>query len=175
VTEPLQEGPRTTGPSRRPLVALGTVVALLALVAVALAAVLLSRLADRSALDEAREDALRAGRQAVVNLDSISAATVDRDMDRVVAAATGTFKEQFSRSREDLKQAIVANATESSGRVISAGVVSADEASATLLVAADRTIKDRTNPEAQVVHDRWRVYLEKRDGKWLVEKLDPVG
>jgi len=175
VTAPQQEGPAAAAPSRRPLLALAVLVAVLAVAAVALAVVLGARLADRSALEEARADALAAGRQAIVNLDSISAETVDEDMDRVVAGATGTFKDQFTRSREDLKKLVVANRTESSGTVLSAGVISADTASATLLVAADRRVKDATTPEAEVVHDRWRVYLEKRGGTWLVAKLEPVG
>lgn len=175
MTGPQQEGTATTGPSRRPLLALAALVAVLAVAAVVLAVVLGARLSDRRALDQARADALAAGRQAIVNLDSISARTVDEDMDRVVAGATGTFKDQFTRSREDLKKLVLANRTESSGTVLAAGVITADSASATLLVAADRRVKDATTPEAEVVHDRWRVYLEKRGGKWLVAKLEPVG
>lgn len=162
-------------PSRTSARLLLVLVVLLVVAAAALTAVLLSRLGDRRALDSARDDALAAGRQAIVNLDSISAATVDRDMDRVVAGATGTFKDQFVRSRADLKKLVLANRTTSTGTVLSAGVVSADTASATLLVAADRRVTDATTPDGATVHDRWRVYLEKRDGRWLVAKLEPVG
>jgi Mce-associated membrane protein len=148
---------------------------LLLVAASVLTVLLVGRLSDRRALERARDDAVAAGRQAIVNLDSISAATVERDMDRVLAGATGTFKDQFERSRADLAKLVVANKTVSTGTVISAGVVSADTASATLLVAADRVVKDATTPQGATVHDRWRVYLEKRGGRWLVAKLEPVG
>lgn len=176
MTEPLPEAPAAARSASRGTVrALLVLLVLLLVAASVLSVLLLGRLSDRRALERAREDAVAAGRQAIVNLDSISAATVERDMDRVLAGSTGTFKDQFERSRDDLQKLVVANKTISSGTVLSAGVVSADTVSATLLIAAERSIKDASNPQGATVHDRWRVYLEKRDGRWLVAKLEPVG
>jgi Mce-associated membrane protein len=53
-------------------------------------------------------------------------------------------------------------------------VVRADTDTATVLVAVDRTVKDSTDPQGAVAHDRWRVDLEKHGGRWLVSDLEPV-
>lgn len=176
MTDPALQAPVPAATPSRTLLRLLLVALVLLLVAAsALTVLLVGRRADRSDLERAREQAVVAGRQAIINLDGLSAATVERDMDRVLAGATGTFKDQFQRSRADLAKLIVANKTVSSGTILSAGVVSADTVSATLLIAADRVVKDRTTPKGATVHDRWRVYLEKRGGRWLVAKLEPVG
>jgi Mce-associated membrane protein len=161
-------------PSRRGARLLAALAALLLLLALSLGYVVKGQRDDRARLTDARNDALTAGRQLIVNLDSISAATIDRDLTRVLDGSTGKFKEQFERAKDQLKALVVQRKTVSSGRVLSAGVVRADAESATLLVAADRTVTDTTSPQGQVGHDRWKVEMEKRGGKWLVAELEPV-
>lgn len=141
---------------------------------VALGVLLVSRRAHRQALDDARADAVAAARQVLVNLDSISAASVDKDLARVLGGTTGTFRDQFQRSQAQLKELIVANKTRSSAEVRSAGVVRVDTSSATVLVATDRTVSDASTPTGQVVNERWTVDLEKHGGRWLVADLAPV-
>lgn len=147
---------------------------LLAASAAALALVVRSHRADRNALDQARGDALLAGRQLLLNLDAISAPTVDPDIQRVVAGSTGDFKDSFVKAEPDLKKVVQDNATTSTGQILAAGVVRADSDSATVLVAVDRKLKDKTNPNGVVAHDRWQMALEKHGGHWLVADLQPV-
>ena len=129
---------------------------------------------DREALESAREAALRAGRQAILNLDALSAATVDADLKRVVDGATGDFKKQFTQAQSDLKSLVVARKTVSKGTILSAGVVRADLDSATVLVAVDRVVTDTTNTAGTTARDRWKVDLEKHGGRWLVSGLEGV-
>jgi len=166
--------PEPTPPGRRGGRVLVALAVLLLAVAVVLGVVVKGQRDDRNRLTDARNGALAAGRQMIVNLDSISASTIDRDLKRVLDGSTGKFKEQFDRAKEQLKTLVVQRKTVSTGKVLSAGVVRADAESATLLVAADRTVKDTTSPEGQVAHDRWKVEMEKRGGKWLVAELEPV-
>lgn len=167
--------PSSSGPRVRPwLVALGALAVVLLAAVVALALVVRSHRADRSALEDARGTALLAGRQLILNLDAISAPTVDADLARVVAGATGDFAASFGKSQDELKKFVVGNATSSSGTILAAGVVSADTDSATVLVAVDRRVKDKTNPDGVVAHDRWQLSLEKHGGRWLVSDLQPV-
>ena len=151
---------------------------LLAVVLVAACAVLLivghNQSTQRSDLVEAREAAVRAARQALINLDSISLTTIDADLARVIAGSTGQFKDLFSKSSADLKGIVVQRKSISTASVRSAGVVRADEDTATVLVAVDRTLKDNTTPQGVVQHDRWKVELERHGGRWLVAELDPV-
>ena len=167
----------TERPDRRPrpvaTILSMLVVALLA-AAVALAFVVKSHLDARDKVAAARDNALQAGRQAILNLDALSAVTIDQDLARVVAGATGQFKSQFVAAEGDLKNLVVTRKTTSKGTILSAGVVRSDQASATVLVAVDRVVKDSTTPDGTVAHDRWKVSLELRGGRWLVANLEAV-
>lgn len=147
---------------------------LLLAAAIALALVVRSHRADRAALEQSRADALVAARQLIVNLDSISSTTVDADLKRVVTGATGDFRDSFTKAQGDLKKIVVANATNSSGQILASGIVRADPDSATVLVAVDRRVKDKSNPAGAVAHDRWQLAMEKHGGQWLVADLQPV-
>lgn len=168
--------------ARRPLsrrarvavVVLGVLAVLLAASSVGLAITVKAHVDDRDALDEARGAAVAAARQEIVNLDSLSWSTIDEDLKRVLDGATGTFKDQFARAQKDLKPVVVQRKSVSTATVLYAGVVRADTDTATVLVAVDRTVKDSTDPQGAVAHDRWRVDLEKHGGRWLVSDLEPV-
>ncbi len=167
VVEPAQ--PR----SRRTTVLVVLVALLLVVDAVLAAFWLVDRKHDND-LDAARADSVAAARQEIVNLDSLSATTIDRDLAAVLSGATGTFRDQFRRSQDDLKGLIKQHRTASSAKVLSAAVVRVDASSATVLVATDRTVRDATTPGGQVVNERWKVDLEKHGGRWLVADLQPV-
>lgn len=158
---------------RLPLI--GAAVAL----ALALAAAVLSGYhwyQDR-ALDEAHQQALAAAKQTSVNFVSVSASSVDRDLQRIVAGATGDFKEEFTRGQAQVRTAVVENKVESRGTVLRAGLVSGDRRSAVVLVAIDATVKNVKAPDGRASHYRIQVDVT-RDGKsgaWLVSKLQFVG
>ncbi|HUR13928.1 MAG TPA: hypothetical protein VM097_05505 [Mycobacteriales bacterium] len=172
---PVGQGrPRLSRRARVAAVALSALAGLLVAASVGLAVTVKGHLDDRDALDEARNAAVSAARQEIVNLDSLSWQTIDADLKRVLDGATGTFKDQFSRAQKDLKPVVVQRKSTSSGTVLFAGVVRADTDTATVLVAVDRTVKDSTDPTGAVAHDRWRVDLEKHGGRWLVSDLQPV-
>jgi Mce-associated membrane protein len=179
VTDIVTDAPQPVRPSFSPRarIAIGLLAGLVVLLAgsaVALALVVKAHLDDRHALTRARDDALVAARQEIVNLDSLSADTVDAGLKLVLDGATGTFKDQFSRSQADLKTLIVNQKTVSSGSILSAGVVRADTSTVTVLIGVDRTVRDSSTPQGAVAHDRWRVDLEKHGGRWLVANLQPV-
>ncbi len=177
MSDPLREAPTRLPLSRRArtaVIALSVVAVLLAASSLALAVTVRSHVNDRDALDSARNAAVAAARQEIVNLDSLSWTTIDADLARVLEGATGTFKDQFGRAQTDLKTVVVQRKSISRGTVLFAGVVRADTDTATVLVAVDRTVKDSTDTKGAVAHDRWRVDLEKHGGRWLVSELQPV-
>lgn len=177
MSEPTPEAPGRlplSRPARTAVQVLSVLAVALLAAAVALGVTVLSHRNDRDALDDARESALAAARQEIINLDSLNHATIDADLKRVIDGATGTFKDQFTRAQADLKSLIVQRKSVSSGTVLQAGVVRADTDTATVLVAVDRSVKDSTDPDGAVAHDRWRVDLEKHGGRWLVSALEPV-
>jgi Mce-associated membrane protein len=160
--------------ARRVAIALAVVGTLLLATSVALALIVKSHVDDEHALENARTDATTAARQEIVNLDSLAWSSIDRDLARVLSGATGTFKDQFSRAQQDLKAQIVQRKSISTGNVVSAAVVRADTDTATVLIAAERTVRDSTTTTGGTAHDRWRVEMEKHGGRWLVADLEPV-
>ncbi len=163
-----------SGGTRTALLALSVAGGLLVVASIVLAVVLAQHQNARSRLESARADAVSAARQAILNLDSLSAATIDDDLKRVLAGSTGSFRDQFGKAQADLKAVVVQHKTASTGSILSAGVVRADTDTATVLVAVDRTVKDSTNKNGAVAHDRWKLTLEKHGGRWLVADLQPV-
>jgi len=148
-----------------------------AALAVALAAATLGgyRWYGDRALDQAHEAALAAARQTAVNFVSVSASSVDRDMQRIVAGATGEFKDEFVRGQAQVRTAILENKVESTGTVLRAGLVSGDRRSAVVLVAVDATVKNVKAPEGRPSHYRIQVDVTRDGGAWLVSRLQFVG
>jgi Mce-associated membrane protein len=156
------------------VVVLSAAACVLAAACIALFFVARAEKSDRADLAQAREAASRAAGELVVNLDALTAATIDADMKRVVAGSTGTFKSQFTTSQAQLRSYVVEQKISSEGELRSVAVIRSDSDTATVLVAVDRTFKDSTHKDGVVANDRWKVSLEKHGGRWLVAVLEPV-
>jgi Mce-associated membrane protein len=169
VREPAAIRPATRWPS----VVLGL------LLAGALVAAVLTgqRWYEHRALGAARDGALAAARQTTVDFVSISAATVDSDLQRIASGATGDFKDEFTRGMVQVRTAVVENNVESRGTVLRAAVVSVDRDSAVVLVAVDATVKNTRAPEGRLSHYRIQLDLARdaASGRWLVSRLQFVG
>jgi Mce-associated membrane protein len=97
----------------------------------------------------ANQQAAAAAKQACVDFVSVSAASVDRDLQRILAGTTGDFRDEFSRGQSQVR--------------------------ATVLVAIDATVRNTNAPEGRQSHYRIQVELAHRNGKWLVSRLQFVG
>lgn len=128
-------------------------------------------------LDAAHQQALAAAKQTTVNFVSVSASSVDRDLQRITAGATGEFKDEFVRGQAQVRAAVVENKVESSGSVLRAALVSGDRRTATVLVAVDATVKNVKAPEGRPSHYRIQVDVTRDPdtGRWLVNRLQFVG
>ncbi|WP_433218037.1 hypothetical protein ACQP00_11375 [Dactylosporangium sp. CS-047395] len=151
--------------------------AVLACAAVAVAVVSGLRWYDIRALENAHQEALAAARQTTVDFVSVSAGSVDRDLQRITAGATGDFRDEFTRGQAQVRAAVVENNVDSKGTVLRAALVSGDRDSAVVLVAVDATVRNSKAPDGRASHYRIQVDLSRdRDsGRWLVSKLQFVG
>ncbi|GAA3298716.1 hypothetical protein Dvina_12095 [Dactylosporangium vinaceum] len=151
--------------------------ALLVCAAVAAAAAAGQRWYAGRALDQAQQQALAAARQTTVDFVSVSAGSVDRDLQRIVAGATGDFRDEFTRGQAQVRAAVVENNVDSKGTVLRAALVSGDRHSAVVLVAVDATVKNAKAPEGRASHYRIQVDMarDRDSGRWLVAKLQFVG
>ncbi|MEV7623747.1 hypothetical protein [Actinoplanes sp. NPDC089786] len=132
---------------------------------------------DQRWTEEAHQQATAAARQAAVDFMSISATTVDADIERISGRATGDFREEFTRGSAQVRKAVLENKVDSKGTVLRTGWVSGDLRSAVVLVAVDATVKNKGAPDGRLSHYRVRVGLAKdgASGRWLVSQLQFVG
>ena len=156
--------------SRRPWVIL---VALVVALALALGSGLLW-LADR-AVEQERNAALRAAKDAAVALTSIHHSTADADIKRVVQAGTGEFGELFQENLKSYVKMVRDSQVASSGEATGAAISKFAEDSAEVLVAVQGEVKNASSEKPQTRQYRMRLKLVKEDEKWLVAKLDFVG
>jgi Mce-associated membrane protein len=173
-SEPTPDAPGTDAGARRGVLALVLGVLVLALL---VPTVILSVGAvERHRDDAARTAALAAARQTVQNFVSISASSIDRDLERVTAGATGEFADEFDRGKAQVKSVVVTNKVSSKGSVLEAALVpGADRDSASALVVVDATVTNVSAPKGQLRHYRIRVDLVKVSDAWRVTTLKFVG
>jgi Mce-associated membrane protein len=127
-------------------------------------------------LDRAHQQAIAAAKQTTVDFVSVSAGSVDRDLQRIVAGSTGDFRDEFTRGQSQVRAAIVENNVDSRGTVLRAALVSGDTKHAVVLVAVDATVKNTKAPEGRQSHYRIQVELNRSgSGRWLVSRLQFVG
>lgn len=167
------EPPRQVSDRRWRITAWSLLVLLLG--AVAAAGVFGRQWYDQRQLDNARQQALAAARQDTVDFVSISAATVDRDLQRISERATGEFKDEFTQDMAQVRAAVVENKVDSRGSALRAAIVSASRRTAVVLVAVDATVKNTNAPDGRLSHYRIQVTMANHSGRWLISQLTFVG
>jgi Mce-associated membrane protein len=164
---------RSRRPAGRALALAGLVLAAVAcLVLIALSVPRLSAAEDR---EQRRAEVLQAARQAAVNFTTLDYRELDRDLGRVLDGATGEFRTQFEAGTKDLSELVTANQAVSQGEVLEAGLVSDDADSARVLVVADSTVTNASDPQPQKRHYRLQLDLVRDGDRWLVSDLQFVG
>jgi Mce-associated membrane protein len=135
--------------------------------------------AQRSA--EEKEAILAAARQQTMNWITIDYRQVDLDIQRISRGLTGKLRDDFgAKHAPRLAEAVRKAQTTSRGTAISAGIISSDEDSAEVIIAANSTLQwlnPQTAPGGKVtsVQRLWRFTLgmRKQGDRWLAEKMDP--
>lgn len=171
-TEPPPVVERAT-PGRRHGVAVGALLAgVLGLVAAG--GVLVAAVVGLAGEDAGRRDALAAGRQGVLNLLSVTPATVEADVERVLSGSTGRFLADFTGSREMFVQIVKEQQVTSVGEIGAAGVDTTGSGTATVLVAANSRVSNTRSPDGEERDYRLRVSLERVAGAWLLADVEFV-
>jgi Mce-associated membrane protein len=166
-------GPLTgRGAARLALVAVPALVCLAALVALPLLVPRVLVAGDRA---DRRAEVLHAARQQAVNFTTLDHRTLDRDLRRVLDGSTGSFRAEFAAGTTDLRGLVTANKAVSRGEVLEAGIVSADDDSARVLVVADSTVTNTASEQPERRHYRIQMDLQRSGGRWLVSDLTFVG
>jgi Mce-associated membrane protein len=156
----------------RPLLTLGLVLAVVALAATGMYQ-LVSVLHTRSQL-AGQEQALATARQAAVNLTTVSPTTAAQDLQRVIAGATGTFRDQYAQQEKTIDHVITASQVTSTSQANSAGLVSYTSDSAVALVAISANVRNKQTPNGQPRAYRMRITLKRTNADWLVSSMEFV-
>lgn len=114
-------------------------------------------------------------RSAAQNLLSFSAKTIDADQKRVLARATGDFRDEYSRGAPQLKTGIVQAKASATATILAAGISVSDADSATVLVVADVTTRSAQVPKGVVRHVRIQQQMAYESGSWRLAQLQFVG
>lgn len=160
-----EDGPR---PLVRRLVLAGFVVALvLAVVAGVLWNGARAAQADRVA-------ALEKAQAAAVELTSINYETAEQDVRRVLDGATGDFGGLFAQNLDSYITLVKESKVATTGEVTGAGLESLDGDTARAIVAVKATVHNQTVPNGESRFYRMVTELQKKDGDWLVARVEFV-
>ncbi len=127
------------------------------------------------ALQGAHDAAIRAARQEALNLTALDSRDLTGSLARVIAGATGAFRDDLVTRESTLAQVIPANKVVADGTVVEAGLVRGDADTATVIVAIDATIRNVANPQGRINAYRMRLDLERHGSRWLTSALQFVG
>jgi Mce-associated membrane protein len=117
---------------------------------------------------------LSAARQEVLALTGLDGETAQSQLDRAIAGATGSFKSQMQSSAAAFKSVVSGDKVVSTGTIDGIGVKSVSGGSATVLVAAEAKVSNKTNAKGENRLYRLSVTLRKIQGKWLVSTVEMV-
>lgn len=170
--EPDPDSPRRRWlrrPSRKG-VALG-LGALLVIGSLATSVVLAVDLQREREVADAGQQALAAAQQYAVVLTSVDAAKLDENFTAVLDGATGEFKQMYSDSSNQLKQALIDNKARADGKVIAAGIKTATKDKVEVMLFLDQSVTNALNPEPRLDRNRIIITMEKVDGRWLASDV----
>lgn len=124
------------------------------------------------ALEDARESALQAGKDAAVAIGSYDHTTLDRDFAAVTDRSTPAFRESFTETSAALRKVLEQYSASATSTVVAAGVTSASEDRAVVLVFLNQEARN-TNQQAGPTTDQSRVEvtLVRPDGTWLIDAV----
>jgi Mce-associated membrane protein len=123
---------------------------------------------------ERRELFLHVGRQAAVNLTTLDYATVDADVQRILDSATGQFYDDFQRRSPTFIQLLRQAQSKSEGTIAEAGLESASDTQAQVLVAVRVTTSNAGAPDQRPRGWRMRISVQMVGANPKVSNVDFV-
>jgi Mce-associated membrane protein len=101
--------------------------------------------------------------------------TFDEDVALVLDGATGTFRDEFRAGVEQTRALVTDNESVSVGTVTEAGLVTADEDTARVLLVVDTEVTNTATPQPVPRHYRVQLDLARTGDRWLASDLRFVG
>jgi Mce-associated membrane protein len=159
---------------RRMAPLLSAVAIVIAVAAAVLAALSARQMSAAEHDSSVRDGALAAGRQIAVDFAAYDYRHIAEDFKRVADQSTGKFHQEYLNQSTGAHDLIVKARSVSTAEVASAGLVSADEHRATVVVALNRTIDNRSLQQPQNDSFGLEITLLFQRGKWLASEVNPL-
>jgi Mce-associated membrane protein len=116
--------------------------------------------------------ALDAAKKYILALTSVDSGAVDKNFTEVLDGATGEFKDMYTKSSAQLRQALIDNKAAAHGTVIEAAVKSATQDKVEVVLFVDQSVSNASAPQPQLDRSRVTMTMEKVDGRWLASKVE---
>ena len=120
-------------------------------------------------------EALQAARSGVVDMTSFDYLTFDDDLEQIRRVTTGDLKKEAVDQLDSRRKQITDSQATVNTEVIGAGVTSASDTSATVLLVIQSTQKSSASQQAEVLRYRIRVEMQKQSGRWLLSGIAGTG
>ncbi|MDG4666092.1 Mce protein [Mycobacterium sp. 236(2023)] len=124
--------------------------------------------------EEQRSLFLQVGRQGALNLTTINYESAEADVQRILDSATGTFYDDFQQRAEPFVQVVKQAQSKSVGTISEAGLESAGDDEAQVLVAVNVQTTNAGAPEPQPRAWRMRISVQDIDGQAKVSNVEFV-
>jgi serine/threonine protein kinase, bacterial len=115
-----------------------------------------------------------AGKEFALALMSVSAATIDADIEKILAGSTGAFHDDFEERSEDFKKVTRESNVSTSASVNEAGLEDSSEDAAQVLVAATTKVTNDANANQEPRQWRLRMTIEKVGDEFKTSKVEFV-
>ncbi|QKG24823.1 hypothetical protein [Actinomadura verrucosospora] len=121
-----------------------------------------------------RAKATQSARQMGVNLMTISSSSAQKDIDRIMAGATGDLKNKLGSQSKTLMDTLKQTQAKSTVNQVEAGVVSMDGDSAEVMVSLNGTVTNPKVKDGAPRAYRYLMELSRVGDRWLVANLEVV-
>lgn len=122
-----------------------------------------------------RDEALRVGRSAVVNFNTLDYREVDKGLDLWAASSTGQLHDEVEKGRQENAKRIKESKTRTEGKVLDAAITNLDEQAGKAHMIA--VVKVTVTPEGQQPVEksvRYQGDLSREGEQWKLSALGPV-
>ncbi|MRH86350.1 hypothetical protein GFY24_02515 [Nocardia sp. SYP-A9097] len=121
-----------------------------------------------------RDDATKAACDFVKTVSVYDEKSLGDYVERVQASTTGEFRQMFDTMSGDLKSVLTSVHAQSKLNTVRCAWESGDDSKATVLVSLTQTSSNTMRAQPLVLTLPTFAELDKKDGKWLVSKFEPI-
>ena len=114
----------------------------------------------------------KAARETTTAFMDVDYTDMEPRIERVLAGATGSFQDQYSRASVELKAQLAQEQTVASGKILEVGIGDLSKDKAVVFVAADLKVRNKsTKGKEEPRYYRFQLDMVKEKGKWKVAEF----